>query len=147
MSNNQSIDHDSVSGFSTAMESSITAFQKRMKRIAIIGVSVLILLLIAVFFLGRKSKSTTEVPFKEHDKLLVNEINELRKKEKQDSLDRISLYRQVDSLRYERQLYDKAFLRIDKRINTIQTGYEKISVRYADASTDSLNGLRSRFGK
>lgn len=85
--------------------------------------------------------------YKEMNKQLNSEIKDLKKQIKSDSLDRIAIFKQIDSLHAQRSKYDQSLQQIDNRLNSIKTGYDKIPAKYTNVTLDSLNKLRTRFGQ
>lgn len=106
-----------------------------------------ILVLAIVVTVSLRYKPDYNLPFKEHIEQLNQEINYLHQLQKKDSVDRVAILSKVDTLESDRTALILAVDNANKRINQIKLQYEKISVHYADASIDSLNKLRSRFGE
>lgn len=126
-----------------------TNVAKMIKNIHVNLLALAVVIIAIVFWCMKLNSGVSEANklYKAINKALDQDIKVLKKQVKADSLERIAIYKKIDSLQGERLKYDESLQRIDNRLNNIKTGYEKITVRYTDLIIDSLNKLRSRFGQ
>jgi uncharacterized membrane protein YdfJ with MMPL/SSD domain len=122
-------------------------FQKKLLWVQSI---VLLLLIVYVIFFYKPKGQNGEVvvPFKQHMEILNSEIKQIRDQQKSDSLDRMVIVRQIDTLYQERQRINQDIKAANQKLQSVKQEYEKINARYNDVSADSLSRLfAERFGK
>jgi uncharacterized protein (DUF3084 family) len=122
-------------------------FQRKL--LLVQGIVLLALAAYVIFFHNPKGQADeVVVPFKQHIEILNSEIKQIRDQQKADSLDRLVIIRQIDTLNQERQRINQDVKAANQKLQTVKQEYAKINARYNDVSTDSLSRLfAERFGK
>jgi peptidoglycan hydrolase CwlO-like protein len=108
-------------------------------------IMIVAVVILAVFLFGKNKKASDEVivPFKEHINFLDQQIKSLHKQQSFDSVVRLVVLEQIDSINRQRMEVSSEIAQIDRHLSKFEKQYEKVDHRYTGVPTDSIQRLFS----